>query len=138
MSEASKQKLRVLRLGKKLTPEQRELRVKLLRQYPRTKRQTEQFWEMLRTRKKRTLTPEGRAKLSAAKKGKPITQRHLNQILDCAEKRKTPVICLTTGKWFESETAACEFIGVNRSKILTSIQRNGTCGKMKWAYANKL
>ncbi len=137
MSIEQRKSISLRRLGKRLTMEQRELRKRLLRMHPRTDRQREQFWTMLKTRKPRVVTPEGRAKYSKSRKGVPRTEKQKRQILDCVKLRQKAVVCISTGEIFESESAACEHLGVNHYKIANAIRRNGTCGKMKWAYATK-
>lgn len=78
------------------------------------------------------LSEETKRKISEAHKGKPLSKEHAAKI---AESHKKKVVCVETGKVFESVKEAAEYIQVNRSNISNHLGgRLKTAGGYHWRW----
>lgn len=130
--EETRIKMSAARKGKKWTPEVRERVMKIWSGNKRTQRQMDQFWEMIRTRKPRVYTEEGRAKRRVSARNRPVTKRQIDQVLEMSKKTSHPVKCTDTGIVYKSLSEAARQYGSTASKLVDAIKRGGTFRKLRW------
>lgn len=136
LSEETKEKLRKANKGKVMSEEAKQKISKANK--GRLPWITGKHWppemrERMRERQKGVLlSEETKRKISEAHKGKPLSKDHVAKI---AESHKKKVVCIETGKVFDSVKEAAQSIQLNRSNISNHLAgRLKTAGGYHWRW----